>query len=477
MKPIFPMHTMNRRHFLASGTAMTASLITLSRQTGLFAQSGASTKLRVALVGTGIRGITMWGKSLLQDYGDMLTFTGLCDINPGRLQYAKEFIGCDCPTFTDFDAMLQQCAIDCLIVTTVDATHHEFIVKGLKSGKTVITEKPMTTDEIKCQAIIDAEQSGSGKLIVAFNYRYGLLFTELKETLEQQKIGKLTSIDFNWYLNNYHGASYFRRWHGYKDKGGTLLLHKAAHHFDLINWFVGSDPVEVHAYGALDYYGKNSSFRGEKCRGCAHAKRCDYFWDITKEDRMMRLYVDHEHLDGYIRDNCLFRESIDIYDKMAVQVRYANGVQVSYSLTTYSPFEGFRIAFNGTLGRTETWEGLPWLEKNQLDQAALHELEMAQSQAAAKEAAKYHEIITSENFGEIRVKKLPFVRSAHWGGDPLMKDHIFRSINPPKHFGQEASLHEGVMGVLVGIAARKSIEENRPVSIGELTSLQPVNAS
>ena len=66
-------------------------------------------------------------------------------------------------------------------VTTVDSTHHEFIVKGLQRGLTVITEKPMTTDEIRCQAIIDAEKKSSGRLLVGLNYRYGDIFSRLKE--------------------------------------------------------------------------------------------------------------------------------------------------------------------------------------------------------------------------------------------------------------------------------------------------------
>ncbi len=66
----------------------------------------------------------------------------------------------------------------------------------------------------------------------------------------------------------------------------------------------------------------------------------------------MDLYVDNEHHDGYLRDGCVWSEEIDIYDKMAAQIQYANGVQVSYSCTTYSPYEGYRIAFNGTRGPT-----------------------------------------------------------------------------------------------------------------------------
>ncbi len=151
------------------------------------------------------------------------------------------------------------------------------------------------------------------------------------------RIGRLTSVDFHWYLDIYHGASYFRRWHGKERYGGTLFVHKATHHFDLLNWWIDSEPEQVFAYGALEYYGHNNAFRHTNCRGCPYASECQHYWDITQDELLTRLYVDHEHHDGYLRDGCVWSSEIDIFDKMAAQIRYMNGVQVSYSCTTYSP--------------------------------------------------------------------------------------------------------------------------------------------
>jgi predicted dehydrogenase len=425
---------------------------------------------RVGLVGTGIRGTKFWGRHLLENYGDVVEYAALCDINPGRLDFAAGVIGADCPRFTDFDRMLDEADLDTLIVTTVDSTHHEFIVKGLQRGLTVITEKPMTTDEVRCQAIIDAAKESDGRLLVGLNYRYGGIHSRLKELLQKDTVGRLTSVDFHWYLNTYHGASYFRRWHGLRAKGGTLLLHKAAHHFDLLNWWIGADPVEVHAYGGLEKYGANNPFRGPRCMDCPHAGRCDFFWDMKQDDFLMKLYHANEVHDGYIRDNCLWREEIDIFDKMAVQIRYANDVQVSYSLTTYSPYEGFRVAFNGLDGRVESWEGVPSLDAAQVDQSQLHAQEMSHD-SHTKMERRYHEIVTQRNFRAFERELLPYVRSGHWGGDRKMLDSMFRGIDNRPELGRASGLREGMMSVLVGIAARKSIDEGRPVRIDELVTL------
>jgi predicted dehydrogenase len=187
---------------------------------------------------------------------------------------------------------------------------------------------------------------------------------------------------------------------------------------------------------------------------------------------MVNLYTNNEHHDGYIRDACLWRDEIDIFDKMAVQIKYANDVQVAYSLTTYSPYEGFRLAFNGRKGRMETWEGVPSLMESQEDQSKIHEKEMDQS-THSKAELQYHEIVTQPNFGAFERIEYPFVRRAHWGGDPIMLDEILRgrTANPGLHQGSD--YRDGAMAVLIGIAARQSIDEGRAVRIDELTGLVP----
>jgi predicted dehydrogenase len=460
---------MKRRNFLATtaGAAMGATVLS----NPVSATIAGKTKKRIALVGAGIRGTTFWGRNLIKKYGDILEFVGMCDINIGRLEYAKEFMGINCPVYTDFDKMMKEQKPEMVIVTTMDSTHHEFIIKGLEYGVDVLTEKPLTTDEVKAQAILDAEKKSGKKVIVGFNYRYGTLASAIKEQLAKKPTGEITSVDFHWYLNTYHGASYFRRWHGERDKSGTLLVHKATHHFDLLNWLIDSDPVEVEAFGDLEHYGKNNKFRGANCRSCAYTDKCDYYFDITRNKRLMKLYVANEKYDGYIRDNCLWRDEVDIYDKMAVQIKYANNVQVSYSLTTYSPYEGWRIAFNGTNGRLESWLDLPWRKKDKINQAGLHEAEMNQKD---KGAIEYDEIFWMENFAKKHeIIKVRATKGGHGGGDTRLQDKIFKTPNMADPYKHAAGSRDGVMAAIIGIAARKSIEEKRPVKIEELINIKP----
>ena len=438
----------SRRAFLkASGSAVAASALAGPHALARTPRS----KMRVALVGTGIRGIGMWGQGVVRDYADEVTLVGLCDSNPGRLAFARDRIGTDIPTYTDYDAMLREAAPDTVIVTSVDAVHHEHITKALYAGCNVVTEKPMTTDADKCQAILDAQAHTRGQVTVTFNYRYSPHRQRMKELLMAGRIGTVRSVDFNWYLDVYHGASYFRRWHGKERFGGTLFVHKATHHFDLLNWWLESEPEEVFAYGALEHYGHNNEFRHTHCRGCPHANRCQHHWDITESEYLMDLYVAHEHHDGYLRDGCVWSNEIDIFDKMSAQIKYANDVQVSYSLTTYSPYEGYRIAFNGTRGRMEAWikERQPW------------------------EAPDYDEIRVTDNFGATELIQVPHGGGGHGGGDTRLKDRIFKHPDQPDPLRLNAGARDGAMSVLIGVAARESVKTGEPVRISSLTSLKP----
>ena len=214
------------------------------------------TRKRVALIGTGHRGATTWGRDLVVNWSEQLELVGLADANPLRLERARTTIGVDAPTFAELGDMLSATRPDTLIVCTPDDTHADMVVAGLEAGADVITEKPMTTTAENCRRILEAERRTGRRVDVTFNYRYSPTSERIKQLLVAGAIGEVASVDFHWYLDTQHGADYFRRWHAILAHSGSLFVHKATHHFDLLNWFLASDPMEVFARGALRHYGR-----------------------------------------------------------------------------------------------------------------------------------------------------------------------------------------------------------------------------
>jgi predicted dehydrogenase len=436
---------LTRREFVkTAGTVAAASLVGVKPALST-AQGG---RRRYAIVGTGDRATSMWGKDLAQRYGDVLEFVGLCDINPKRAAVARELIGVSCPTFSNFDEMMDKARPDLLMVTTVDFFHRDYIVKGLERGVDVMTEKPMVTDEDKCQDVLDAERRAKRNIVVTFNYRYAPKHQKIKEVLMSGEIGRVISVDFHWYLDVRHGADYFRRWHRLKRGGGSLWVHKATHHFDLINWWLDADPVEVSAQGDLQVYGEKGPFRYSHCRPCPHKSKCRFYYDMTKDARRMKPYAACEDVDKYHRDGCVYREDVDIYDTMSAVVKYSNGVNMSYSLNAFMPIEGYHLAFNGEFGRLEVrdYERQPW------------------------PVAEETEMYVTKSFGKRMKVTVPKVAGGHGGGDDRLRDLIFRKVKVPDYMRLPDS-RAGAMSCLTGIAARKSVEQKKPIKIGDLVRL------
>ena len=149
---------------------------------------------------------------------------GLCDSNAGRIEVARERSAKNSapvpPGFlaADFSRMLAETKPEVVIVTTVDAFHHDYIVRAMEAGCDVITEKPMTTNADACRQILAARQRTGKKCRVTFNYRYSPPRAQVKDLLMSGEIGDVLSVDFHWLLNTHHGADYFRRWHSQQRK-------------------------------------------------------------------------------------------------------------------------------------------------------------------------------------------------------------------------------------------------------------------
>lgn len=397
-------------------------------------------------VGCGIRGIEGYAEPILKDFREHIEFCGVYDINPKRAALVSFYGGVDVPVYDDFDEMLRTVKPDTVIVTTIDCMHDYYVIKALEAGCDVIVEKPMTTTFEKANAIKEAEIKSGKTVTVVFNLRYLPFFARVKELLKSGVIGDVLSVHYEWMLDTLHGADYFRRWHRKRDNSGSLLVHKSTHHFDLINWFLEDDPVAVNAFGSRKFYGHSREERSERCLTCPYKKSCEFYLDINQAP-MDKLYLECEDVDGYHRDNCIFSDEIDIEDTVSLNVLYKRGAVMSYSLTAHSPYEGLKIAFNGTKGR---------LEFCKYDGRYSHY------------AQGSNNVITIYNrIGEKIVINAPDdLPGGHGGADEKIRDNLFIGCKSDP-LGQMADVRAGMMSIGIGMAANISMAENRRVYLSE----------
>lgn len=426
------------------------------------------TKLtRYAQVGTGGRA-RMYYEALSSTYTETSELVAFCDLSQTRMNYANRMIGekfgkDPVPTYlyTDFEKMIQNEKPDVVIVTTVDRTHDDYIVRAMELGCDVITEKPITIDERKAQRIIDAQKRTGRHIRVAFNYRYAPHHTKVRELIMNDTIGEVYSVHFEWLLNTIHGADYYRRWHRNKLNSGGLLVHKATHHFDLVNFWLGTQPQSVFAFGDLNYYGRhNAEKRGltnfyYRCHGSEAAKGDHFAIDMEHNPVLKGLYLDAEADSGYIRDRSVFGDDISIEDTMAVLVRYKNNAMMSYSLNSYLPWEGFNVVFNGSKGRIE-----------------YHAVEKPYINAAGDKkqegATRTYEIRVCPLFAPPYNVEIQRIEGGHGGGDPVMLDDLFLPGKNEDPFHRAADHVDGIRSILTGVAANKSIASGLPVNVDSL---------
>lgn len=424
-----------------------------------------ATKKRYALVGAGGRSGFFY-TAIATDYRATSCVVGLCDTNQTRMDYANSRLTSlghgAVPTFlaADFDQMISATKPDEVIVTTIDRTHNTYIVRALELGCHVVTEKPMTIDAPRCLDIFSAVERTGRSVRVTFNYRYAPHNTKVFELLRSGAIGTVTSVHFEWLLNTSHGADYFRRWHRDKRNSGGLLVHKSTHHFDLVNFWLQTRPWSVYAQGDLKFYGKeNAERRGvadfyNRARGSEIARRDPFALHLETSHTLKALYLDAEHEDGYYRDQSVFGDGISIEDTMNVLVRYRNGAVMTYSLTAYAPWEGFRVNFNGTGGRLE----VEVVENSYVNSGGDQALEGS---------IERRTILLRPLFEQPREIEIDESKGAHGGGDSVLLQDLFGDPVTDEYM-RAASHIDGAASILTGIAANKSIATGQVVLVDDI---------
>ena len=429
-----------------------------------------------AIVGLGSRS-QMFSTALLKDYADTSRLVALCDLNRTRMDYQnarfkERFGAAPVPTYKpdQFDQMVREQNVNTVIVTTIDRTHHKYIIRAMELGCDAISEKPMTTDAQKCQQILDTVKETGKNLAVTFNYRYSPRNSKVKELLQNGAIGEVISVHFEWLLDTVHGADYFRRWHRDKRNSGGLMVHKSTHHFDLVNWWLDSTPETVFGMGDLRFYGReNAEARGvtqfyERAHGSEYAQNDPFALHLDKNEGLRKMYLEAEHEDAYVRDRSVFSDGISIEDDMSVMVRYRNRATMTYHLTAYSPWEGYRVAFNGTKGRLEyeVTEN-PYVsgsdnDTNRPDIRDAQEVEVNETARILVRPLHSKPLQIEVASGE----------GGHGGGDKRLLDDIFCASGEIDPLGRAANHEDGALSILTGIAANQSFATGLPVKVGEL---------
>jgi hypothetical protein len=146
---------------------------------------------------------------------------------------------------------------------------------------------------------------------------------------------------------------------------------------------------------------------------------------------------------------------------MALNVRYQRGTLLNYMLTANSPWEGYRIAFNGTTGR--------------LEHQACENTYINGDGSVPGELEKGKVSITLiEQFSRPREIEVEVGKGGHGGGDPVLLTDLLHPAPPADPLKRRADHRDGTYSIMIGIAGAASIDSGRTVSIDELVGDAPL---
>ncbi len=413
----------------------------------------------------------MYTRALVHEHRDQGRLVALCDSNRTRMDVHNRIVaeaGLD-PVSAypadSFTRMLREQAVEEVIVCTVDRLHADYVVAALEAGADAITEKPLTADLEGLRRISEAQARTGGRVTVGFNYRYNPVHRRVRSLIASGAIGEVGSVHFEWLLDVRHGADYFRRWHRDKDQSGGLLVHKAGHHFDLVNWWISARPEEVYASGRLFFYGQENGLRhglaGDYTRGhgSPEAQEDPFALHMADSPDMRALYLEAEHEDGYRRDLNVFGAGITIEDDMSVLVRYDTGARLSYHLVAYAPWEGYRLSITGSRGRLE----LDMVESPHTDTAA-HGPEAVRGMHPHRPDDVTARLWLRKHWQAPEEIPVKVGEGDHGGGDAHMLATLFGRVDD----GIRPDHADGGHALVTGLCADASMASGRPVRVDEL---------
>ena len=193
------MSDVTRRDFLQQTSLLAGGLLLPSEL--VRAAAPATDKLKIGIIGCGDRGTGLL--RVLHELPDLFEVVALCDELPFRLRDALK-IGPvrHAKTYADYRALLDDRAVEAVIIAVPLYLHFAVAKAALLAGKQLYLEKTMTYDIPQAQELVRlAQQHPNQTLQVGHQYRSSPLYYRVKEMIAQGYLGKVTQIDCRWDRN------------------------------------------------------------------------------------------------------------------------------------------------------------------------------------------------------------------------------------------------------------------------------------
>ena len=198
-------------------------------------------KIRLGIIGIGNMG-SGHAKRISEGNCPDFVLSAVADINPKRLEWAKNELGESVKKFDSAEAMLDSKEIDACIVAVPHYDHPKYVIECLERGIHVMCEKPAGVYTKQVREMNEVAKKHPDVVFgMMFNQRTNCVYKKMKELVQSGDFGQIRRT--NWIITDwYRPQAYFdsgswrATWSG---EGGGVLLNQAPHNLDLWQWICG----------------------------------------------------------------------------------------------------------------------------------------------------------------------------------------------------------------------------------------------
>lgn len=190
-------------------------------------------KLKFAIIGCG-----RIAERHAEQISRLGNLTAVCDKIESKAQKLGQQY--EAKAYTDFnELLLREKKTDVISICTPNGLHAEHAIAAFRKGFHVLCEKPMAINVYDCGEMIKEAEKANKRLFVVKQNRYNPPVKAIKDALDEDRFGKILSVQLNCFWNrnvDYYSGS---DWKGTNKLDGGTLFTQYSHFIDLLYWMFG----------------------------------------------------------------------------------------------------------------------------------------------------------------------------------------------------------------------------------------------
>lgn len=240
------------------------------------------------------------------------------DIEPGR-------------AYPDPAALLGDGPFDLVMIGSPNHLHYEHLKAAFAAGYPIFAEKPIVRTEAETLALArDLSETATPPLYIGLVMRSMPIVREVIARVDSGELGELVSVDATEHLGPEHGGYLARNWRRRREWGGSYLLDKVCHDFDIFGRLTRARPAKVASFGGRSIF---TPEQADKPKVYSDGQPAYALRDA-----------------GWSSANDAFHSDMDVTDHQMALVEYESGARLSFHANSHVALQERRWYVAGTRG-------------------------------------------------------------------------------------------------------------------------------